>query len=211
MAERLTEEARERAARLYDDRLARSGDDPSTVGWGSSHDQRIRFEVLLRDVDVRGRRVLDIGCGLGDLVPLLVERAGEDFEYLGIDIAPGVLARARDRFGGPNRSFSVGEVADVDGAFDVVVLSGALSLETGDNEGRARFTLARMHELASEIAAANFMSTYVDYQEEKNHHFSPEALFEFAKSLTPWVSLVHDYPLWEFTLQLRRHARPEVQ
>lgn len=205
MAERLTPSVREQIAALYDDRLDETGDDVGTVGWGSRADQALRFALLLRDVDVRGRRVLDVGCGLGDLVAHLDAVTSGDFDYTGIDIATRLVDRARELRGGDRRRFLVAELADLgDEQFDVVLCSGALTVETGANEVYARAAMSRMFAVSSDVVAVNFLSSYVDFEAPKNHHFDPSELFRFAKTLTPYVALLHDYPLWEFTLQLRR-------
>ena len=57
-----------KTAALYNDRYNEFGNDVRTVGWGSQQDQILRFEVLFRGFDPRGKTILDIGCGLGDLV-----------------------------------------------------------------------------------------------------------------------------------------------
>lgn len=205
MAGRLTPGDRARIAELYDGRLREGGEHVRTVGWASRADQTLRFETLFRDLDPADCRVLDVGSGLGDLVPYLDAVTGGRFRYTGIDVAPGLVERAAVRHSGPNVEFHVGELADVaDSEFDLVVCSGALTFETGDNDARALETLSEMFKMARRAVAANFLSSYVDFQEDRNHHYDPVALFRFGKQLTPWVALYHDYPLWEFTIQLRR-------
>ncbi|MEO9961092.1 MAG: hypothetical protein ABJF07_12410, partial [Nisaea sp.] len=71
-----------------------------------------------------------------------------------------------------------------------------------DNINLAHQTLTKMAALAEEAAAANFLSTHVDYQLEKDFHFDPGAILNFAKSLSRWVRIYHDYPLYEFTVQI---------
>jgi len=51
---------------------------------------------LLEDVDLRGRRVLDVGCGLGAVDVLLVTRHGAA-QVMGIDLDAGLIAKARAR------------------------------------------------------------------------------------------------------------------
>jgi len=54
-----------------------------------------RFEALVREGDLRGRRVLDIGCGTGALAAALVER--ESARVWGVDPSTEMLAVARAR------------------------------------------------------------------------------------------------------------------
>jgi SAM-dependent methyltransferase len=193
-----------RAAQLYNSRFEQFGRDIRTVGWGSEADQRLRFEVLLRGFDPAGKTVLDVGCGLGALVPFLQERCG-DFRYLGIDVAERLVADARAAHGGPGREFLVGDLFSLElPPADLVLLSGALSLKSEGIEDYARRTLERMFGLAREAACLNFLSKYVDYELEKNQHYQPETVFGWAKQVARKVNLIHDYPLYEFTIQLVR-------
>ena len=54
-----------------------------------------RFHVLVRDGDLRGRRVLDVGCGTGALASALAERARA--KVWGIDTSAEMLSVARAR------------------------------------------------------------------------------------------------------------------
>lgn len=202
----LTPEDCSRLTGLYNGRLAEFGVDVRTVGWGSSADQALRFEVLCRGLDLRGKRVLDVGCGLGDFVPWAEARTDGAFDYTGLDLAGDLVAAATRRFPDPNRRFHVGTL-DADqpmGRFDLVVISGALTFRTSDNLATMRAMLAAAFACTDGAVVANFMSGYADWQADKNFHYQPEEVFAYAKSLTPHVSLHHDYPLHEFTLQLFR-------
>ena len=58
-----------------------------------------RFELLVQAADLRGRRVLDVGCGTGTLAAALAERAHA--KVWGIDEDVEMLAVARGRVPGP--------------------------------------------------------------------------------------------------------------
>ena len=45
------------------------------LDWENQESQFCRFEVLLRRVPLEGRRLLDLGCGVGDLCGFLASRA----------------------------------------------------------------------------------------------------------------------------------------
>jgi ubiquinone/menaquinone biosynthesis C-methylase UbiE len=51
------------------------------------------YELVVRLGDLRGRRVLDVGCGTGRLAAALTERAGA--KVWGVDASPEMLAQAR--------------------------------------------------------------------------------------------------------------------
>lgn len=52
-------------------------------------------DVLVREADLRGRRVLDVGCGTGRLAAALAERHSS--KVWGIDVSPEMLEVARGR------------------------------------------------------------------------------------------------------------------
>lgn len=194
---------------LYNGRLEEHGSDVRTVGWNSRSDQHLRFEVLCRGLDLRGKRVLDIGCGLGDFIPWAEEKFGSDFDYLGIDLSKGLIASARQRFGGPRRRFLEGTIAPgiTIGEFDISVLSGTLTFKTSDNISTMRTILAGAWDCSREAVCSNFMTNYADSELKKNFHYSPEQVFGFAKTLSRFVVLHHDYDLWEFTIQVFREPK----
>jgi SAM-dependent methyltransferase len=195
---------------LYEGRLADTGYDHRTVGWGSTESQRLRFEQLFRGIDPRGKRILDVGCGLGDLIPFLDARTGGDYDYVGADIATGLVDAARARHGGKRRELVAIDILDADppGArFDIAVLSGALNFRIGDNVGHARAMLGRMFALTRELSAANFLSTNVDFQLIRNFHYAPSVIAQLAAELSPRFALYHDYPLYELTVHIGHSQR----
>lgn len=70
-----------------------------------------------------GMRVLDVGCGSGDVSRLAGEIVGETGFVLGVDLDDGSIQSARERTNLPHVSFQVGEASAVaeDGAFDVLI------------------------------------------------------------------------------------------
>jgi SAM-dependent methyltransferase len=204
----LSHDDEQRIRALYEGRFDQFGHDVRTVGWATPDDQRLRFSVLTRDLPLDGSRILDVGCGLGDLVAFLDDGGCRNYEYVGIDISSKLIAEAQRCFGAPHRRFIVANLLDDPslGSFDVVLCSGALSFRIADNAAVARRMIAEMFARCRHSTSVNFLSSYVDYQLPKNFHYEPETMFGYARSLTRWVRLHHDYPLYEFTLQLFRDA-----
>jgi SAM-dependent methyltransferase len=202
----LTADDYTRLTSLYDGRLAVHGVSVQTVGWGSVSDQQMRFEVLCRGLDLKGARILDIGCGLGDFVPWAEGRFGTDFDYVGMDLSADLIEAARQRFGNERRQFIAGTLTPESevGEFDVIVLSGTLTFKTADNFATLRSVFSSAWQRCKGALCSNFMTLYADTQLEKNFHYSPEAVFAFAKSLSRFVVLHHDYDLYEFTVQVLR-------
>lgn len=96
-------------------------------------------DKLVKDLDLAGRRVLDIGCGIGGPAFVLARKYGA--HVTGIDLEPQLIARARRRateLGLSNltdfRTVALGPLNFPDRSFDVVFTSGALT-QTEDKAG----------------------------------------------------------------------------
>jgi SAM-dependent methyltransferase len=92
-------------------------------GIGAITEQLQRRLILTLLSDIRGRNVLDLGCGDGDLAVELWRRGAV---VAGIDASPELVeaARARAKLEGADISFMIGEAASIpfqSERFDVVV------------------------------------------------------------------------------------------
>jgi trans-aconitate 2-methyltransferase len=77
------------------------------------------FDDLFAMIDVRpGLRVVDLGCGTGELTARLAEQLPQS-DIVGIDSSPEMLARARS-LASPGLRFERGAIEDVAGQWDLV-------------------------------------------------------------------------------------------
>jgi trans-aconitate 2-methyltransferase len=103
-------------------------------GWSPDQYERFRSErqqpfddLLMLCHPVPGGRVVDLGCGMGDLTKVLHEEM-EAKETVGIDASPAMLARAQSDFGDvPGLSFTQGDIAVwLDEELDLVFANASL-------------------------------------------------------------------------------------
>ncbi len=113
-----------RAAIASSDKRATLGH-PSQI-WTQGLERRL--EIMRRHVDLEGKRILDIGCGVGAFVRRLREFSGR---VAGIDIdAERVIEGGKEV---PDLALAVGEsLPFADGVFDVVLLHEVLEHVTDD-------------------------------------------------------------------------------
>jgi SAM-dependent methyltransferase len=113
-------EDRRRALADYDQMADLYADDAAVDPLKVSYD---RPTILTMAGDVRGKRVLDVGCASGGLSELFVERGAD---VVGIDLNPRLIERARERLGS-RAEFHVADIsaplAFESGWFDVVAAS----------------------------------------------------------------------------------------
>lgn len=193
--------------KFYDDRFLRNGRDISSVGWRDRESQFLRFEILHRALKLDGKSILDFGCGLGDLLTYLESIGVDKFNYTGLDISAPMIEDNIKFYQGKNAKFISGDILDLDipvNSFDIVFASGAFSYRPGTSIEQTEKYVEKLFSITKEVLALNFLSSYVDFENEKNIHYSPEDFFAFAKRLTKNVNLYHDYPLYEFTVQMKK-------
>lgn len=191
------------AANLYNERFKKFGYDIRTVGWKDKESQELRFEILTKNIDLNGKTILDVGCGLGGLVEFLHKKKVFDFHYIGIDIAKDLIDALNKKKYPDNINFFCGDIFSLDlSNIDVSILSGALSYRQPSIKKYAKKTLFKMYDLSKEVACLNFLSSYVDYEKDINVHYQPETVFSWAKEVSKKVRIYHDYPLYEFTVQV---------
>lgn len=199
-----------RVEAYYRDCLREHGPTARGVDWNSEESQRLRFEQLSRVLPPEGPfTVADYGCGYGALVGYLRER-GQPFTYRGFDISSAMVDAARRLWAAEPACTFADASSDV-GAHDYVLASGIFNvkLETDDGEWAeyVRATLRTMASLATRGLAFNVLTLYSDPEHRRRelHYADPLALFDFCKKeLAPRVALLHDYPLYEFTILVRK-------
>ena len=117
---------------------------PERVGWDDTQQLAANIASMDRILQwptfPRTGRVLELGCGAGNIC---IELAKRGFEVWGVDIAPTAIEWARQNavLGGVCGEFSVGNVLELtdfaDESFDVVLDGHCLHCIIGDD--RARF------------------------------------------------------------------------
>jgi hypothetical protein len=202
-------EIERRVGDYYGDRLRRHGPTHRGVDWNSDASQALRFEQLLRVVDVPGEFSLnDWGCGYGALASHLRQR-GMTVRYHGHDVAPEMIAAARESHDAWSAcSFST-SVDDVPVA-DYTVASGIFNVLAGSpRQGWSDYvhaTVERMASVSLRGIAFNMLTSWSDPERMADHlHYAdPAAEFDWCKrELSRDVALLHDYGLYEFTLIVR--------
>ena len=80
--------------------------------------------AVLGEIDWNGKRVLDVGCGTGELAELIAKRGA--VEVTGVDFSKEAIKTARSIRDHTNLGFACIDVLNVFGNFDVVVALGML-------------------------------------------------------------------------------------
>jgi SAM-dependent methyltransferase len=186
------QQSKEKIVTFYRDLFLKYGSGPEATG-GSVEGRRIRFSKLMEIADLKNQRILDLGCGLGDLYPFLTDRFGT-IEYTGIDIVPETVAYAAKKY--PQARFQCRDVRaeGIDTTFDYVLLNEVFNNEIPDGDAYMRDLLTIAFRQCARGLAFNFISTYVNYRDSDRAYHGPLEILDFClKSLTRKVTMHHHY------------------
>ena len=170
--------------------LAEHGDSPQAVQYSCIQSQERRFELLADIGDLRYKRILDFGCGTGQLGSYL-ERNGIEIEYFGTDIVQEFLTLCRSKF--PKGHFEeFSRLSQMN--FDYIFIGGVFNNKMANNQAFYQETIRKLFPMCRLGISFNMMSAYVDYQDSALFYEYPENVFGFIKrDITPFVTLRNDY------------------
>lgn len=131
------------------------------VGWKSSETQESRFNALLAIGDIRGKTILDLGCGLGCLYGYLKEMGWEG-QYTGYDILDLMVQGARKRY--PKGIFESRNVLldPPRRQWDYVLISGMFNHKVKNNWAWIEETVKLCLKLSRLGVAFNLLETLED-------------------------------------------------
>ena len=210
----MSETIRQAIGRYYEDRLSQFGPTPRGVDWNSAESQALRFDKLLDLLagspyqDEPGVSLLDVGCGYGALLDHL-ETLGVAVDYRGFDVSEAMVDAARARHQA-SRSVFTSDVAALQRA-SFAVASGIFNVKLHHSTEQWRAyvleTIGSLDALSTRGFAFNMLSTYSDPEKRREDLFyaDPCEMFDLCKRrFATRVALLHDYPLFEFTVLVRK-------
>lgn len=200
-----------RVGALYTGNLHEHGLSSRSVGWKDAESQRLRFdklaEVILPEHRAAGFTCNDWGCGYGAMCDYLDQR--EDFtlnRYYGYDISKEMIAAARGaecsraEFIEATLPTQIADYTFVSGTFNVRFQSS-----DADWADYIRQSLSDLWKKSRHGLAFNLLTTFVDWRADDLFYADPAEFFTFCRrKLSRFVTLLHDYPLYEWTILVRR-------
>ncbi len=200
----------ENVEKYYSEKIIVHGPTARGVDWNSEESQLLRFEQLLKVCDMSpGFSINDYGCGYGALVTYL-HKKGLIFHYHGFDISISMINHAHKLYDGlEDCRFSSDE--SLLPLADYTVASGIFNvrLQASDDEWRRYIfdTVNKVATLSRRGFAFNMLTTYSDPERRRPDLYFADPLFWFdhcKRNFSRFVTLLHDYPLYEFTILVRK-------
>ena len=171
--------------------------------WASPRTQAVRFDALIRAATadaIRGRRLLDVGCGRADLLDRLRRRRVEPAAYVGVE-AVDALATAAAARGATVVRGDFAARPDLLPAADVVVVSGSFNTMDAATFYRC---VAAAYGAAGSVLAFNFLASPKLAGMSHLTWHRPADVRAFAATLSPDVAYWDDYLDGDATVAVRR-------
>ena len=185
----------------YEPRLAAGGASHEVLDWASRDGQLARLRALCCNVDLAGKSLLDVGCGLGDLWKHL-KSCGIEADYTGVDLLEKMVAAARERH--PDARFVCADVF-AEGvfepdSFDVAFASGPFNLNLGNNEAFLEAAIPRLRELTREAVVFNLLHHRGRDDDPRYFYYDPDRVAAMLERHGCDVELLDDYLPQDFTV-----------
>lgn len=188
----------------YEPRIGRYRKGHEITDWEDEESQRERFRIFTDTVPLEGCSLLDVGCGIGDLYAYLQEQKIRA-SYTGIDILPGMIEKARERF--PRLPLHVGDIFTDSPfkakSFDVVYCSGIFNLQMGDNRALLQRALPRFFDHSRGWVVFNLLDP--DHFADNCRYccFKPEEVLSWVAAYSADARIYRDYVPNDFTIVAR--------
>jgi len=200
----------EQIERHFDERVKIYGADLKAIDWKSTEAQYSHFHQLLKLVDSpEPFSINDYGCGNGELINYLKTNY-PDFEYFGFDVSTQMLEKAEEIFAAADNCRFSDRIEDLPVA-DYTVACGVFTMKfvVGDEQWH-EYMLEKVTELAAlsrKGFAFNALTLYSDVEFRRDDLYYADPLFWFdycKRNISKYVSLLHDYPQYSFTIIVRK-------
>lgn len=168
----------------YGSKLKKAGPESAKLGWESEEAQNLRFEVLAKNIDLNGKSLLDVGCGLGSLYSYLRGK-NINVKYSGVDILEEMVLCSRTKF--PEAKFFCEDIFESkfseSNKFDVIYSSGIFNLDLVNNMDFLEKALRKFVGMADHAVVFNLLSDRSDNKEKEYFYYNEKDVDKIISKL----------------------------
>ncbi len=196
---------------VYDHRLKECGPTAQGVFWKHEEGQTLRYEILLQVMDQSDPSdsitINDLGCGYGAFFEILKNNPlMNKSKYFGYDISIEMIDAACIRNHDNRASFI--HSARASEVTDYSFASGTFNMFLGAQQNLwrnyVRSSIRMLWQNTKKGLAFNMLDANAGAQLSDLYYADMDDVVEYAKTLTPNVEIITDYPLDEWTVFMRR-------
>ena len=185
----------------YEEKLKAYGHDTRSLGWIPGA-RKVRFDALTSVGELQNCRILDVGCGFGDLYGYLTAK-GIKVDYTGIDLNPDFIEIAKKAYADGRFMVADFEEDDIGKDFDWAFAAGIFTIRISDNRRFIRNTLKKMFEVCNKGLAADFLSP--TGASDSYWQCPPEEVLKFCLGMSKRVALKADYMATEYCVHVYKN------
>jgi SAM-dependent methyltransferase len=187
--------------REYQEKFVKSKGGVRSLQWNSYLSAASRYVNLVADIDFSKKSVLDIGCGFGDIIPMIASKT-LDFKYTGIDIVPEFIREGKKRY--PEGKFLLGDYFSepLDKMFDIVLCCGALNSKYKNAVSYRKKAIKRMFDHSKFATVFNMAggTNVPNKKESKIYYADSLEILKYCMTLTPKVVFRQQYHYRDFSI-----------
>lgn len=197
----MTTQPFEKIAGFYNGLVQQHGHDPRACDYGRMESQVAKFKVLAEVGNLSGKHILDVGCGFADYADYLNTHY-RPASYTGIDLSDKMIEMARNLH--PDTDLYVSNLLTMGGEkkYDVVNANGIFYLLGDGAESLMKKLIIKMFEISNLAVSFNSLSNWAFHLEPGEFYADPARTLDFCRSLSPSVTIRHDYLPHDFTVFL---------
>lgn len=181
----------------YIDNVSGDTSNPQIVGWVNKFSQYVRFKILLNVGVENNDKILDYGCGVGDLIKY-VKEANLDIDYTGMDINPAFIEIAKKNH--PGYKFILSDYNNINDNYDWILASGVFTIAFSLEEVVNAVDILLQKSVKG--IAFNLLLEKDEIRFSSFNSYDPNKILEIFQSLYPNVSLITDYTDDDFTIYI---------
>jgi len=198
------EEMQKRTKKYLEEIYFKDGKVPKLL-WNSKRAMEIAYKAILDMLNLKGKCVLDVGCGYCDFYYFLEKKGIILKKYVGIDLHPQIVEVDKKQF--PDLDVRDGDILNYkfeEDLFDFSIGCGILTFKIDDWEKRTEKILRKMFEVSKQGVIVNFLK---DREEGPPKH--PLSYYckivdaiKIVERITPYFNVKNDYRFNNFTILL---------
>jgi len=212
-----------RLQKIYDTIYQKGEEQHYTPNIFSSGKMREDRRAVLREVGWRGKNVIDVGCGTGELAYHIARKGANNI--LGIDYSPEAIEVALRTHHLRNLSFRVQDIEKIRGTFDVITCMGTLE-HTNDPFATLKFLKSHLTPRGSLIVTCPNWTNPRGYMLQllfhlfraritlaDLHYLTPIEFERWAKQLRmslSWRTVYHDWGVGEMLVADFQRRLPNI-
>ena len=186
----------------YQEKFQKYGKGPKALKWLSKDSAQKRYRELVADVDFKGKRILDFGCGFADIIGY-ISRKSKTFKYTGVDIVPEFIEVCRKRYLKHKfilRDYLANPLSKM---YDIVISSGALNSKVKENLAFRKNAIKIMFNHTTYALAFNMAGGYPQPKNKKKYkvyYVNSLKILKFCLTLTSKLIFRQSYHQKDFTI-----------